>query len=229
VAAVPDARLCVVGFGTYREGLERLRGALAAGDLAGVGEVAARGRELEGGPAGELSYLASFVEGLDGADRAEYLEAAPRAAARVHFTGRLEHDALPELLPALEAQVVPSTFPEAFGMVAAEAAACGVLPVSAAHSGLAEVTATLAPALSAPQRRLLSFSLGPGAVGELAERLVSWLSLAHAERREAAAALAATARGRFGWESVAEGVLTAAQGRLSELPEMPPQTALPPP
>ena len=52
------------------------------------------------------------------------------------FTGRLDHEELAELLPACEALVVPSTFPEAFGMVAAEAAACGALPISAAHSGL---------------------------------------------------------------------------------------------
>jgi glycosyltransferase involved in cell wall biosynthesis len=55
---------------------------------------------------------------------------------------------LPALLSACEAQVMPSTFPEAFGMVAVEAAACGVLPLSASHSGMAEVTATLAPALA---------------------------------------------------------------------------------
>jgi hypothetical protein len=45
-----------------------------------------------------------------------------------------------DLLPACEALVVPSTFPEAYGMVAAEAASCGTLPISADHSGLAEVS-----------------------------------------------------------------------------------------
>ena len=60
------------------------------------------------------------------------------------LTGRLEHDELAPLLAACEAQVVPSTFPEAFGMVAAEAAACGALPVVADHSGLGEVRAILA-------------------------------------------------------------------------------------
>ena len=63
------------------------------------------------------------------------------------WAGRLEHDELADLLPATEAMVVPSTFPEAFGMVAAEAAACGALPVVARHSGLAEVAATLAEAV----------------------------------------------------------------------------------
>ena len=38
---------------------------------------------------------------------------------------------------------MPSTFPEAFGMVAVEAAACGALPVSAGHSGMLEVSRQL--------------------------------------------------------------------------------------
>jgi glycosyltransferase involved in cell wall biosynthesis len=215
---VPQARLCVVGFGTYREGLQRLMGALAAGDLAAAREVAARGRELEGGPPGELAHLAVFLDGLTGVRRDAYLRAAPRAFERVHFTGRLEYDDLPDLLPACEAQVVPSTFPEAFGMVAAEAACCGALPVSASHSGLAEVTARLEPALAPELRDLLSFRVGPDAVEEIAAKLVRWLTLDPADRGRAAAALATTARGLFGWESVAEGVIAGAQGHLDRLP-----------
>ena len=63
VAEVAEARLCVVGFGTYREGLGRIVAALAAADLDELGEVAARGRELEGGPRDELSYLRAFLDG----------------------------------------------------------------------------------------------------------------------------------------------------------------------
>src|SRR5206468_6814638 len=107
---------------------------------------------------------ASFLDGLRGERRAGYLDAAEAAFARVSFTGRLEHDDLPDLLPACEAQVVPSTFPESFGMVAVEAAACGALPVSAAHSGLLEVSRTLAPVVDESVRPLLSFERGPGAV-----------------------------------------------------------------
>jgi glycosyltransferase involved in cell wall biosynthesis len=136
----------------------------------------------------------------------------------VSFTGRLEHGDLPAALPAFSAQVVPSTFPEAFGMVAVEAAACGALPVSAAHSGLAEVTAALAPELPPAIAPLTSFEVGPGAVEEIAARLVEWLRLGEAERAEARAALARTARGRYSWESVADGVIAAAEGRLGELP-----------
>ena len=214
---MPDARLCVVGFGTYRDALHALVDALAAGDLAALRAIAARGREPEGGPAGELTYLAAFLDGLDG--RAPGRVPARRGDGRrgVVFTGRLEHDDLPALLPACRAQVVPSTFPEAFGMVAAEAAACGALPLSAAHSGLAEVTAALEPALEPELRPLLSFERGPGAVEEIARKLTAWLLTDPGERERATEALARTAHARFGWEAVAEGVIAAAEGRLDAL------------
>jgi glycosyltransferase involved in cell wall biosynthesis len=221
VARVPQARLVVVGFGEYRDGLLRLLEALGRGDLEDAREVAARGRELEGGPPRELAYLAAFLEGLEGERRVRYVDAARDAADRVHFTGRLEHENLPALLAACEAHVMPSTFPEAFGMVAAEAAACGALPLSAAHSGMAEVTATLAPAVEEPLRPLMSFQVGPGAVEEIARKLVAWLELDPGEREAARAALAQLARRRYSWENVAEGVIAAAQGRLDDLPEPP--------
>jgi glycosyltransferase involved in cell wall biosynthesis len=214
VAKEPQARLVVVGFGTYREALGRFVEALARGDRQDLLEIAARGRELEGGPPGELRYLRSFLERAG----EEWLQAAPAAAARVHFTGALAHGDLPDLLPACEAQVMPSTFPEAFGMVAAEAASCGAFPLSAGHSGMAEVSAALAPALPAELRPLLSFKVGPGAVEEIASKLVTWLGTDPAERDRARSALAERAAGRYSWESVAEGVIAAAQGRLDELP-----------
>ena len=217
--AVPEARLVVVGFGAYRDGLLRLLSALGDGDLEAARAIAAAGRELEGGPRAELSYLAAFLDGLAGAEREAYRASARLAAPEVRLTGRLDHGDLADLLPALEAQVVPSTFPEAFGMVAAEAAACGALPLSAAHSGLAEVTSALSEAVDERIRPLLSFARGPGAVEEIAAKLVAWLSLEVAERERASAALAALARSRFGWEGVAEGVIAAAEGRLDQLVE----------
>jgi glycosyltransferase involved in cell wall biosynthesis len=214
VARVPEARLVVVGFGTYRQALGRFVDALGRRDLETLHEIAARGRELEGGPPGELKYLRAFLESVD----EEWLRAAPTAASRIQFTGRIEHEDLPALLSICEAQVMPSTFPEAFGMVAVEAAACGVLPLSARHSGMAEVTATLAPALPGELRPLLSFKIGPRAVEEIASKLVAWLTLEATERERARLALAAEAARRYSWENVAKGVIAAAEGRLAELP-----------
>jgi glycosyltransferase involved in cell wall biosynthesis len=213
-AGNPDAQLVIVGFGTYREGLEELMRALAQGDLDAARDIARRGRALEGGPEAPLSYLAAFLEDLP----AGYLDSAATAFDRVHLTGRLEHDDLPDLLPACVAQVVPSTFPEAFGMVAVEAAACGALPLSASHSGLAEVTRQLREAVADEIKPLLSFERGHGAVEEIAAKLRTWLATGPEERERARAALSEEARRRFGWEGVAEGVIAAAHGRLDELP-----------
>jgi glycosyltransferase involved in cell wall biosynthesis len=113
---------------------------------------------------------------------------------------------------------MPSTFPEAFGMVAAEAAACGVLPVSAGHSGLAEVSRVLAGAVPASVAPLLSFPVDDGAVEAIAERILAWLEAGEEVRARTRAALVETARARFSWEGVAQGVLAAAGGRLDDLP-----------
>jgi glycosyltransferase involved in cell wall biosynthesis len=210
---VPDARLVVVGFGAYREGFERLLAALRDGDLAAARELAEAGRAVEGGPRAPLRHLRAFLDTVDEG----YLAAARRLDEQVVLVGRLEHAELVGLLPACDAQVVPSTFPEAFGMVAAEAAACGVLPVSAAHSGLLEVSAQLAEAVPEEARPWLSFALEGDPVRELAERLVAWLTAPEDVRAATREALVAIARERFSWEGVAAGVIDAAEGQLQQL------------
>jgi len=214
---VPEARLVVVGFGAFREGFEGLLAALAQGDLRAVRALAATGRAAEGGPSGRLEMLEAFLDSLSAVQEQDYLQAARRLPSRVTVVGRLDHAELAELLPCCEAQVVPSTFPEAFGMVAAEAAACGVLPVSAAHSGLAEVSRILAGAVPPAARDLLAFSLGPCAVRDLAGCLIGWLEADERLRDETRAALVRTARARWSWDGVAEVVLAAAQGDLDAL------------
>jgi glycosyltransferase involved in cell wall biosynthesis len=219
----PDARLIIAGFGAYRHALLELARALGEGDLAAARVIASRGRELEGGPPGELRYLAAFLDGLTGAERECYVNTSRAAMRRIHFAGRIEHDDVSELMCASEAVVVPSTFPEAFGMVLAEAACCGSMPLSAAHSGLAEVTELLAPAVPPNLRSQLSFELGPGAVREIADKLACWLSFkantpnAWKQAREDLTELACA---EFGWQEVAKGVAAAAQGRLAGLPQV---------
>jgi glycosyltransferase involved in cell wall biosynthesis len=221
VARAPDARLVIAGFGAYRPALLRLVRALGAGDLAQARAIAGRGREEEGGPAGELRYLAAFLDGLAGAERERYLAAAAGAMRRVHFAGRIEHDDVSELMSASQAVVVPSTFPEAFGMVLAEAACCGSVPLSADHSGLAEVTRVLAPAVPPDLRARLSFQLGTGAVPQIARKLSDWLSFTGGRPPAWQQDLAKLACSEFGWPEVARGVTQAARGRLSGLPLIP--------
>jgi glycosyltransferase involved in cell wall biosynthesis len=211
----PGARLEIAGFGEYEAALRGLAGALEAGGLARAREIAAEGWGAEGGEERPLPILSAFLahppEG--------YLEAARASAGSVSFIGRLEHDEVAELLPGAEALVMPSTFPEAFGMVAAEAAACGVLPVSAGHSGMLEVSRKLQAALPAEIGPLTSFPVEEGAVEAIAERLNGWLGASEIEREEARAALVATARRLWSWEGVARGAIAAASGDLDRLPD----------
>jgi glycosyltransferase involved in cell wall biosynthesis len=216
-ASNPGARLLVVGFGEYAEALRRLWAALAGGDLVHARELASQGRALEGGPPGPLRMLSAFLSDPPPG----YEDAASGAGGSIAFAGRLEHDEVAGLVPATEALVFPSTFPESFGMVAAEAAAAGVLPVSAAHSGAAEVSRALAAALPPEVAELVSFPLDEGAVRGIAGRLNSWLSLDEATRERARRALADTAAELWSWEGVASGVLAASAGRLDELTPVP--------
>jgi glycosyltransferase involved in cell wall biosynthesis len=211
---VPEARLVVVGFGGFRDGLLALLDALAEGDRDAVRAIARAWRELGDGPRAPLRHLLAFLETADD----DYWGAARDLRERVVLTGRLEHEELAPLLAGCEALVFPSTFPEAYGMVAAEAAACGVLPVSAGHSGAKEVSAMLAVAVPAAAREWLSFGIDDGAVRAIAERVRAWLQAPADLRAATQDALVATARERFSWEGVAAGVVAAAQGRLSELP-----------
>jgi len=210
----PDAKLEIAGYGEYESGTRRLLAAFDRGDLDDARKVATLGRALEGGEEAPLPILSSFL-----ADPPEgYLDAARGIAGSVELIGRIEHDEVAELLPGAEALVMPSTFPEAFGMVAAEAAACGVLPVSAGHSGMKEVSKELAAALSAEAAELVSFPVEAGAVEAIAARLNRWLELPEEVREEARGALVETARRLWSWEGVARGVLAASRGELDRLP-----------
>ncbi|HEY2535544.1 MAG TPA: glycosyltransferase [Solirubrobacteraceae bacterium] len=204
--SVSNAMLVVVGFGADRTLLERLLGAFAQEDLQAAEAIA-------------LPHLLAFLQGMDDDARAHYVEAARALSERVVFTGRLDHGELVDLLPACEAMVVPSMFPEAFGMVAAEAAACGVLPISAAHSGLAEVSRALADAVPREVGPLLSFPVDDRPVVALAARVVAWLRIDPLVRERTRAGLVSTVRERWSWEGVARGVIAAARGELDGLSE----------
>jgi glycosyltransferase involved in cell wall biosynthesis len=103
-------------------------------------------------------------------------------------------------------------------MVAAEAAACGALPVVAAHSGLAEVARTLGAAAPAQARPWLTFTVGPGAVRELADDLSAWLAAPPDVRASTRDAIVAATREHYSWDGVARSVIAAARGELDRLP-----------
>ena len=146
-----DARAVIVGFGDYREELERL------------------------------------------------------APPRTLFTGPLEHRHLVHLLPLADVTVVPSIFPEAFGMVAAEAAAAGSPPLVARHSGLQEIAEGLEAEYPPEYRHLTSFATGD--VGDLTAKLRELLVLPREEHDRIAQAARKAVELRWSWAEVAVRLL----------------------
>jgi glycosyltransferase involved in cell wall biosynthesis len=142
-----------------------------------------------------------------GPQRTELERSAP---AGTLFTGALEHRHLVHLLPLADVLVVPSVFPEAFGMVAAEAAAAGTPPLVARHSGLAEVAAGLEAEYPEALRHLAGFANGD--VGSLTQKLRLLLALRREERAELATAARRATEHAWSWTSVAERLLTPLAG-----------------
>jgi glycosyltransferase involved in cell wall biosynthesis len=127
------------------------------------------------------------------------------AGAGVLFTGALEHRHLVHLLPLADVAVTPSIFPEAFGMVAAEAAAAGVPPLVARHSGLAEIAAGLEHEYPDDLRGLASFEKGDA--GDLREKLDRLLALPATRRSALGEAARRAAVSRWSWAAVAGRLL----------------------
>ncbi len=159
-----------------------------------------------------VHLLLEALKGLDAkavivgfGDYREELEAL--APARTLFTGPLEHRHLVPLLPLCDVAVVPSIFPEAFGMVAAEAAAAGVPPLVARHSGLAEVAEGLEAEYPAERAPLVSFTNGD--VAELRDKLAALLALPEDERARLGAAARRAVIERWSWAGVADRLLAA--------------------
>jgi glycosyltransferase involved in cell wall biosynthesis len=182
-----DASGLVVGFGTGRDPLAALVSAIVRGDRDATAWL---------GHAFGLAVEPSAVA----ADR--------RDRATVAFTGMLDHRYAPGALAAMDVQVVPSILPEAFGIVVAEGAAAGALPLVARHSGLAEVACALESGVGRPGA--FSFEPGDGSVGRLAEAIDGLLSLPAEERGELRRAVSAFVADRWTWERTAAGLLGAA-------------------
>jgi len=127
------------------------------------------------------------------------------AGKRTLFTGPLEHRHLVHLLPLADVAVVPSIFPEAFGMVAAEAAAAGCPPLVARHSGLAEIASGLEAEYPEHLRRLASFE--SGSTDDLRTKLGELLELGPTDREALRTAARRAVVAHWSWQSVAERLL----------------------
>ena len=185
-------RAVIVGYGGFDRPLRALADALRKGDLEAMRAIARTG---ETGPLDRLA--AFFADPPPG-----YLEATEQVD--IEFTGRLEHAPLSQLLPTFDVLAVPSVLPEAFGMVAAEAAAAGVLPVVPGHSGIGEAGAAVEEAIGRPG--WLTFDPDDPVVS-LAGALSRVLLEPIGERRVLERRAVELARARWSWDHVAAALL----------------------
>ena len=190
----PELSAVVVGFGDFEPQLEELWNAAQSGDRSRMKAM------VEEYSVPELEPLSRFID----SDVVNDSYFRRTAEIEVRFPGRLEHGPLALVLPTFDLLVVPSVLAEAFGMVGAEAAACGVLPIVPNHSGIAEVGAALEDALDRPG--LLTFDHRKPIEG-IAQAIDAVLAIPIAERQEMGWAVAAVARERWSWPTVASALL----------------------
>lgn len=183
-----ESAALVVGFGSDRDWLAALAIALRRGDREAIAWL----RDAGGLP-------------VDPATTPDAAGGVPDLT----FTGLLDHRYAPGALAAMDVQVVPSILQEAFGMVAAEGAAAGALPIVARHSGLAEVAAALEEDVG--RTGLFSFEPGQGSVRRLVDGIDRLLSLPHRERDELRRAVSSFVGNHWTWERTAAKLLAAAE------------------
>ncbi|MDP9223702.1 MAG: glycosyltransferase family 4 protein, partial [Actinomycetota bacterium] len=196
LAALPllerEAEVVIVGFGGNDEQLRSLWAALHRGDRDAALTIAGRG------DIGAHRSLREFLE----RQPQTYFQRAQTIDVR--FPGRLDHGPLSKVLPTFDVLVAPSVVPEAFGMVAAEAAACGVLPVVPRHSGIGEAGAVLEAELDL-EGALIFDPADP--IAGIAGAVNGLLALPEAERRQKGAEAATVARRLWSWDVVAAKLL----------------------
>ena len=207
----PSARLLIVGFGALAPALQRVSEGLArGGPRAAARARRARPRRSRTARTSGCGCSPPFLERLpDG-----YEDAARGAAGSVEFAGRLEHDEVAVPVSASDALVFPSTFPEAFGMVAAEAA----VRRRAARLGRA-----LGRRRGQPGARRRAAGRGQATWSRSSSATTPWRrsrrgcaagsALDQPDRVAASASLRETVERLWSWESVARGVLAASAGR----------------
>lgn len=211
----PNAHVVIAGFGPLRDGLEAMLVAMANRDAAALDALADGMGALSGEGGAGLEHLRGWIDHLRATgqlgawlDRA----AAHRVDEHVSWLGLVDHGVLAELWPLAETSVVPSVLAEAFGMVAAEAAACGCVPIVADHSGLADAAGVIQGDDVTPVR----FKLAGQAVAQLGEVSATRLDLEDVERSRQSAAARSNVASAWGWDELSVRVAAlVAHGRPS--------------
>lgn len=201
----PDARLVVVGFGELRGMLELLLDALDAGDIAMLRKLCEYGNEHFALSAGAFDPVLDFLNETENAGGlSEYIELCQEHDIKdaVIFTGYLTPEEHRYLLPHARAALVTSLAQEAFGLVATEAMAAGVVPIASYHSGLETALAPMREIWGEEAGALL-LGTRDSFVSRISEACCLVRDMADADLSAKGTAMREIVKERFSWDAVA--------------------------
>ncbi len=139
VAAIPlisqsgrDVTLTLAGDGPMRKPLEDFIGLLDEGKLDEARQLIKAEPELKDSP-----EYGPVIPDFGWEEEELYGKAAlGNVKNRIRFAGHLTHERLAPLLAGADIAMMPSVFPEAYGLAAVEGLSSGAVPIASYHSGL---------------------------------------------------------------------------------------------
>ena len=206
----PEACLVVVGFGGLRGVLQLMLEALDAGDVRRLRDLCEYGNRRYTRADSPFTPVLTFLDELAGEGTLDdYLRLCDGLdlSGSVVFTGYLAPEEHRFLLPHARALLVPSLAPEAFGMVATEAMACGVVPIASHHSGLETALAPFKKAWGSDADSLL-LGTREKLVFRIAAAARVILDMSEHTLREMGAVMRAAVEEDFSWDAVANRMVT---------------------
>ena len=182
-----DLKFIFVGYGKYRESLEAMIHALSHGNPKLFSAVAGR----------EKKYFKPFLN-------SGYFKTARQTLPhRVFFTGLLEHAELRRLLPLSDILMVPSLFPETFGMIAAEGMASGVVPLTTYQTGLKDMH-DITSSILKDQVKLKKMAVNAALAQNIQKNIEMLLTKNIPRKSSTKKALHQYAQTHFSWEKIAD-------------------------
>lgn len=203
VGRYEDARLVLVGEGSFREAIELLVLALDRADHELFCRVVRIGWQFDGKPPEALHSLESFTEPQKFSQLAKSAFQG-QLRRKVVFAGYLTHRTLATLLAHSDVSVLPSAIPEAYPLSLVESLAAGIYPVVTDHGGARFFADNLAEQTQV-NREMFAVSAG-------ADEVVEALAATLEERLRGSTGPVVLARQiaekSFGWATIASSLVT---------------------
>ena len=207
----PQVRLVLTGFGAFLPYLNKVVSILQKGDeVAYIKMLSSIETECPGADPAANRYVQRLLKRLNDKEfsRKYFAAAAGVIEQRIIFTGFLPHEYLRDLIALSDITLAPSIFPEAFGLVAVEALASGVIPMQTNHSAFTEIVNQYKEVFRYlfPEGGLRTLVLDENLVLNIAGNMNMFMNLyagLDAERRQEIRRRAREKALEFSWETMA--------------------------